>query len=294
MAACLNDRPFFSSRACAIGAAQHSPPVMKSTPSAVRLLLPVLLAGWQGAGHAQDEPSLPSAVQDSMFQRLAAEPELNDASGKWKGSLGASLTMRRGSSSSTEGSLSMDASRVVSDSRLTATALAVRGSSNGERSDDTANGEFRGERRIDNSLFGFAGIGAERDALQDMTFRSSISTGIGTRWIESDTTSLNLYGGLAYSMERYTTGENPKGFEPLLGTELRHELSETARITHRLIVYPDSVSGGTRFATQADITTRITDHLGLQLSVLHKYREKVRNENSHFDTVFFTGITAGF
>ena len=35
-------------------------------------------------------------------------------------------------------------------------------------------------------------------------------------------------------------------------------------------------------------------NIGLQLALLQKYRETVRNENSHLDTVFFTGITAGF
>ncbi len=267
---------------------------MKRIPTCSRLILSFTALAFVPAVHAQDTPDLPSAVQDSMFLKLAAEPELKGGTGKWKGSFGAGLTMRRGSSNSTEGSLSLDGTRVMRDSRLVATALAVRSSENGERSGDTANGDFRGERRLDEKLFGFAGLGAERDAMQDMTFRSSLSSGIGTRLIEQDSTTLNLYGGLAYSMERYTTGESPKGVETLLGSEFMHQLTAGSRITHRLVLYPDSVSGGTRFAMQGDLTTTITEHFGLRLSVLHKYREKVRNENSHVDTVFFTGITANF
>lgn len=266
---------------------------MKHIFFASRILVPFCLMAGQSIAQAQN-PDLPSAVQDSMFHKLATEPELKDGTGKWKGSLGASFTLRRGSSSSTEGSLSLDAARVMRDSRLVANALAVRGSKDGERSSDTANGEFRGERRINNGLFGFAGLSAERDALQDMTFRSSVSSGVGTRWIETEETTLNLYGGLAYSMERYTTGESPKGVESLIGTEFSHALSDSSRITHRMVLYPDSVGGGTRLAMQGDLSTRINEHFGLRLSILHKYREKVRNENSHFDTVFFTGITAGF
>lgn len=267
---------------------------MKHIPRFACLALPFLAVTALRPAQAQDTPDLPSAVQDSMFHKLAAEPELKDGTGKWKGSFGAGLTMRRGSTNSTEGSLSLDGTRVMRDSRLVATALAVRSSENGERSGDTANGDFRGERRLDEKLFGFAGLGAERDAMQDMTFRSSLSSGIGTRLIEEENTTFNLYGGLAYSMERYTTGENPKGVETLLGSEFMHRLTAGSRITHRLVLYPDSVSGGTRFAMQADLTTTITEHFGLRLSVLHKYREKVRNDNSHVDTVFFTGITANF
>lgn len=268
--------------------------IMTPSSCVFRVLFPLCCLAFQGIAQAQDAPDMPGAVQDSMFHKLASEPELKDGTGKWKGSLGAGITLRRGSTNSTEGSLSLDASRVMRDSRLLATALAIRSSENGQRSGDTANGEFRGERRIERNMFGFAGLGAERDAMQDMTFRSSLSTGVGTRWIDNETTGLNLYAGVAYSMERYTTGETPKGLEPLLGSEFMYHISETSRLTHRMVLYPDSVSGGTRFAMQGDLTTSINERFGLRLSVLHKYREKVRNENSHFDTVFFTGITAGF
>lgn len=243
---------------------------------------------------AQDLPELPDAVADPVFRKLAQEPEIKKGSGEWDGSLGLGFTLRRGSRNSSEGSLSLDALREMQDSRLLANLIAVRSAENGERSGDTAQGEFRGERRISERMFGFAGLGGERDAQQDMIFRSTLSSGVGVRWVNTPAMNFNLYGGLAYSAERYSQDKTEKGLELLLGTELRYELSDTSRITHRLLAYPDSVSGGARLAVQADLTTRINAHFGLQLALLQKYRETVRNENSHLDTVFFTGITAGF
>lgn len=245
--------------------------------------------------HAQDAESLPPAVHDPLFKKLAQAPEIKEeSSGKWEGSLGLGFTLRRGSSSSNQGSLSLDAERHMRDSRLIASVIAVRSSKNGERSSDTMNSDLRGERKLGERSFGFAGLGVERDALQDMTVRGSLSSGLGLRWLNAESLTLNLYSGLAYSFEHYRANKDAKGVEALFGSEMRYEISPTSRISHRFVVYPDSIGGGARFAMQGDLTTRINSHFGLQLAVLQKYREKVRDQNSHADTVFFTGITAGF
>lgn len=247
--------------------------------------------------HAQDaeKEKLPPAVRDPLFSKLAQEPEIKeDSSGKWEGALGLGFTARRGASSTNQGSLSLEAERNMRDSRLLANVIAVRSSKDGERSSDTLNSDLRGERKFGERSFGFLGLGIERDGLQDMTVRGSLSSGLGLRWLDSDSLKLSLYGGLAYSQEHYRTSSDIKGLEVLLGTELRYTLSASSHISHRLVIYPDSISGGARYAMQGDLTTRINSHFGLQLAVLQKYREKVSNQNSHADTVLFTGITAGF
>lgn len=267
---------------------------MLHTRSFCPLLLSLGLLSCAPALYAQDLPDLPSAVEDPLFRKLAHEPEIKKGSGKWEGSLGLGFTARRGSKNSTEGSISLDALREMRDSRLLVNVLGVRSAEDGERSGDTAQGEFRGERRISEHMFGFAGLGGERDPQQDMTLRASLSSGVGVRWLNTATSSFNLYGGLAYSTERYREGASEKGLELLLGTELRVDISDTSRITQRFVVYPDSVGGGARFAMQGELNTRINAHFGLQLALLQKYREKVRTEGSNLDTVFFTGLTAGF
>ncbi|MBS1208504.1 MAG: putative salt-induced outer membrane protein [Proteobacteria bacterium] len=269
-------------------------PYIKSIPGARLLLISSLLMAGAGA-QAGDLPELPKAVKDPLFKPLDNKPELSDdPSGKWEGSFGLGFTLRQGNSNTTEGSVTLDAVRNMHSSRLLANALMVRSSEKGERSSDSGNADFRGERELSEKTFGFAGVGMERDSLQDMSLRGSLNSGVGVRWLNSESTVLNLHAGVAYSMERYKTGNDEHGFEPLLGSEWRYELSPTSRITHRLVVYPDSVGGGTRYAMQGELTTRINSHFGLQLAMLQKYREKVRDENSHTDTVIFTGITAGF
>lgn len=271
----------------------------------MKVVKPVYLKGFLSVcmcvltGHvlAQDTPEAadtPDAISDPLFKKLARPPELKDGSGKWEGSLGAGFTLRRGSNNSTQGSVSLDAVRHMRDSRLLANALAVRSTQNGERSGDTANADFRGERNLSERLFGFAGLGAERDGLQDLSLRGSLSSGVGAHWLDIKDLSMNIYGGLAYSWERYRNEADARGVEVLLGSEIRYALSPSSRLSHRMVVYPDSVGGGTRYAMQGDLSTRINSHFSLQVALLQKYREKVRNQNSHSDTVVFTGINTSF
>lgn len=256
-------------------------------------LLPIALL-FSLTAQAQVVASIPSAVRDPVFGKLAQEPDIKEGDGKWAGSLGLGVTLRRGSTSATEGSLSLDAERTMRDSRLLAGLIAVHSSENGERSSDTLTGDLRGERKLGERSFGFVGLGVERDALQDMTARGSLSSGLGMRWLSVKDLALNLYGGLAYSFEHYRASEDAKGVEALLGAEVRYEISPTSRVTQRLVVYPNSIRGGARVALQGSLTTRINSHFGLQVAVLQKYRETIQDQNSHADTVFFTGITTGF
>ncbi|MBK9219816.1 MAG: DUF481 domain-containing protein [Uliginosibacterium sp.] len=266
---------------------------MDVVAAALRVMLSCTLCASLGV-QAQDAERIPSAVHDPVFGKLAQAPDLKESDGKWAGSLGLGVTLRRGSTSATEGSLSLDAERTMRDSRLFASLIAVHSAENGERSSDTMTGDLRGERKLGERQFGFVGLGLERDALQDMTARGSLSTGLGMRWLNAETHALTLYGGLAYSFEHYRASEDAKGVESLFGAEWRYEISPTSRISQRLVVYPASIRGGARLALQGSLTTRINSHFGLQVAVLQKYRETIRDQNSHADTVFFTGITTGF
>ena len=96
-------------------------------------------------------------------------------------------------------------------------------------------------------------------------------------------------------MADYYKAEDGRGVEPLIGEEFSLKLSDTSKFSQRLVIFPNTVgAGGMRAAAQADITTRITDKLGLQLAVLAKYRARVTATEKHTDVTIFTGITSRF
>ncbi|GAB4060526.1 DUF481 domain-containing protein [Uliginosibacterium sediminicola] len=235
----------------------------------------------------------PAAVDDPIFSTLAKPPEQGE--GKWQGSLGMGFTLNRGNDNSTQASFSGNAVRAMRDSRLVARALVIRNSSSGERTSESANLEFRGERSFDDNMFGFGDAQLERDVKNDLSLRQSLSAGIGRRLYDEEAIRLNLYGGLAYAMANFYEARDGRGFEPMVGEDMDYKLSETSRLGQRFVLFPTTVgAGGMRTALQADITTRITDRFGLQVAVLHKYREQTNGTSKHNDLTIFTGLTSKF
>lgn len=235
----------------------------------------------------------PRVVADPAFNTLAVAPESGE--GKWTGSFGLGLTLRRGGTNSTQGSLTANATRAMRDSRLVARSIVVRSTSDSGEKSDNANIEFRAERNFATDFFGFLGAGLERDTDENLDLRQIYSFGAGARWIRTDELQLNLYSGLGYSVERNRHGSKAKGFEVLLGSELNYSISPTSKLSQRAVFYPDSIGGaGPRYAIQADITTRINQHFGLQIAVLHKFRSGNGAAEDHTDSTLFTGITSNF
>lgn len=235
----------------------------------------------------------PPAVKDPMFNSLAISPQSGE--GKWKGGAGLGVTLSRGSNNTTQATLTGEATRAMRDSRLIGRALVIRNSADGKRSNDVANLEARGERNFDGDMFGFGDAMLERDLNNDLRLRQTAGAGIGRRLHDEDGLLLNAYVGVSYAVANYYTASDGRGAEAMLGQDLAYRLSDTSKLSQRLVLVPNSVGpGGVRTALQADITTRITDRFGLQLAVLHKYRENVAAGDAHNDIIVFTGLTSSF
>ncbi|MFT4173202.1 MAG: DUF481 domain-containing protein [Rhodocyclaceae bacterium] len=230
---------------------------------------------------------------DPAFNNLASSPK--SGNGRWDGSVGFGMTINRGNSNSTQATLTADAIRALRDSRIALHGIFIRNTSNGNTTADNDLAEARYERNFAESWFGFGDMTFERDPFKDLDLRQTYGFGAGYRILRSDTYQLNVYGGLAYTFENNKVADDAKGIEPLVGNDFSYKISENATLSQRWALFPNTVGeGGIRSVFQVDLTTKITDRFGLQLSVLNKYREKVQANEKRTDTIIFTGITAKF
>lgn len=287
------------------------------TPCASKLACLSLMAWMPFMAHAEDQvttpaevPSaaeskpaavvtptqkLPSAVQDDDFSKFASAPKTDADKRHWSGSIAAGVTLQRGNTNSSQGSVTTEAERDLRDSRFLASGMFVRSTESDGTHAESATADFRGERNVSENMFGFAGIGYERDTAQDLSGRGSINTGLGVHALDREPYKLNLYGGIAYTIERDAHSSTDRGFEPLLGSEFKWQISETASFANKIVIYPNAIGGGGKRVTmQSELTTRITRHIGLQIAALQKYRENVLDSHKHTDTSLFTGITTNF
>jgi putative salt-induced outer membrane protein YdiY len=231
--------------------------------------------------------------RDPAFSAFPISPESGD--GRWKGALGFGMTINRGNTNSTQASLSADATRTLRDSRLILRALLIRATNESDTTADNDLGEARYERNFARTWFGFGGVTLERDPFRNLELRQSYALGSGYRVMRQEDFQLNVYGGIAYSLENRKTSDDARGWEPVVGNDLTYRLSENASITQRWALFPNTVGGGgIRSVFQMDINTKLSGRFGLQLSVLNKYRQYVQDQEKNSDTVIFTGITARF
>ncbi|MDB5815336.1 MAG: hypothetical protein JWN23_2453 [Rhodocyclales bacterium] len=230
---------------------------------------------------------------DPAFNRMANAPQSGD--GHWKGAFGFGTTISHGNSESTQASLLIDATRTLHDSRFLIHSLLIRGTSGGSTTVDNDLAEARYERNFAKASFGFGDMTFERDPFRDLALRQSYAAGAGYRLLRTENLQLNVYGGVAYTFENHGVEDNARGWEPMIGNDFTYKFSETASITQRWAVFPDTVGGGgVRSVFQVDLNTKISGRWGIQISLLNKYRQHVREQEKNFDTILFTGVTAGF
>lgn len=238
---------------------------------------------------------LPSAVRDEDFSKFASAPKTDADKRHWMGSIAAGVTLQRGNTNTSQGSVTAEAERDLRDSRFLASGMFVRSTESDGTHAESATTDMRAERNISETMFGFAGIGYERDTAQDLSGRGSLNTGLGAHVLDQEPCKLNLYGGVAYTVEREAHNSTDRGFEPLFGSEFRWQISETASFANKIVIYPNAIGGGgKRVTVQSELTTRITQRIGLQIAALQKYRENVLDSHKHTDTALFTGITTNF
>lgn len=255
-------------------------------PSLISLAL-FVAAVFHTPAHAQGRPN------DPAFNYFANAPVGGD--GRWKGTLGFGMTLTKGNSNSTQASLTAEATRVLRDSRMVLRTLLFRNTNNGDTTVDNDQGTARYERNFAKAAFGFGDVTLERDPFRDLQLRQSYAGGTGYRFLQRENIQLNIYGGVAYTIEDKVAGEDASGWEPMVGNDFSYKLSDTATIAQRWVLFPTTVGGGgVRSVFQIDLNTKISGRFGLQVSFLNKYRQHVRATEKSSDSILFTGVTASF
>lgn len=218
--------------------------------------------------------------------------------GQWRGSLTAGLSGASGNTNSLSFNIGADAVKAtVADKwSLYFTALYGTKDDSGEKT-QTAN-QARGGARYDYNLsektFVFGSLDLERDKLQLLDLRSVAGTGLGTHVVKTPETTFDLFGGLSYNHEKFTT-ETRDSIELLFGEEFSHKLSETTSFKHRLVVYPSlRERGELRAVLDASLVTALSARINLQITLSDRYVSNPQPGIKRNDFLFITGINVTF
>ena len=217
---------------------------------------------------------------DDQVYRLQ-HPHLTDF---WSGALDTGLSLTRGNSNSTTFALAGKAARVTDRDKISVYTTAIYTKSTVDNvSNVTAHditGGVRGDLNISDKLFVFAFTDFEYNAFQHLDLRNVIGGGFGDHIIKTKDTQFDVFGGLSYNQEYYSSYFLPppddttlqpaitrKSAEGVIGESLAVKFGPRTTLTEQFSLYPNFTDGG-EFRAQFDVTanTKLKNWLGWQIT----------------------------
>ncbi len=233
----------------------------------------------------------------------AVNVNADSARGQWVGLAGASLAAASGNTSSMALVVNLDLSRLTDEHKTSLSASINEAKNKADGESSTTAGKWSVAGQYDHNFtpdwFAFGKLGFERDRVIDLSLRTLSSAGVGTHVLRNDVHSLDVFGGLAYSRERYEVdktiggdvGQRFSSTAVLLGQESSHKLTDTVFFKQRLEYYrglSGQLENLIRF--NASLNVAMTKTLSLSVSLIDTYNSRPADGQKKNDALLLTGV----
>jgi putative salt-induced outer membrane protein YdiY len=217
----------------------------------------------------------------------------------WTGGTNVGFALTRGNSQTKNLSLAFNAARKTLNDKLGLYMNTVYATNDapGAVPSTTANaiqGGLRYDHDITPRVFGFGSADFQEDSLQSLNLRSIFGGGLGFHMIKSESTTLDLLGGINYTRENYDAFT--RNFAAAtVGEELLHKLRASTSLTQSLYFYPNlSDAGDYRSTFNFGTVTKVSKWLGWQNAFGDIYVSNPPVGKKKNDVLFTTGLNISF
>lgn len=217
----------------------------------------------------------------------------------WTGGTNVGFALTRGNSQTKNLSLAFNAARKTLNDKLGLYMNTVYATNDapGAVPGTTANaiqGGLRYDHDISPRVFGFGSADFQEDSLQSLNLRSIFGGGLGFHMIKSESTTLDLLGGINYTRENYDAFT--RNFAAAtVGEELLHKLRASTSLTQSLYFYPNlSDAGDYRSTFNFGTVTKVSKWLGWQNAFGDIYVSNPPVGKKKNDVLFTTGLNISF
>jgi putative salt-induced outer membrane protein len=232
----------------------------------------------------------------------------------WTGGANIGFSLARGNSETENLALAFNAVHASLSDKVTLYANSIYTENNLSTPSTVANlvtGGLRYDRNINPRLFVFVSGDFMSNALQFLDLRQVYSAGFGFHAIKSAATTLDVLGGINYTHETYSNGDEivPPTVPPTytsygvtnryvamtLGEDLTQKLGKSTSLTQNLYFYPDLQQTGQYRATFGlGTVTKLKKWLGWQNQVSAIYVSNPPVGAKSDDLVITTGLNFSF
>jgi putative salt-induced outer membrane protein len=248
-------------------------------------------------------------AQPSVWPPLRLPPRtVVPDDGAWRGAVGAAFSLASGNTDAATALLNASAVRATVEDRISLLGSLTYGrgrDSEGVRSTTANKWATVGEYDWNLSPVWFTSLRgiAEANQIVGLDLRALVAPSVGYKVFDGDNSALSLYGGVAYTSERYDEikiigGRNSTRFDRFslyLSEESRHRFGEDITLSQRFEVYP-GVTGDKALLLRfnANLGLSVTRSLQLNVGLVHSYNNRPPEGQRSADTSLFTGITLRF
>ena len=262
-----------------------------------------LTVSTQDAGTVEIEKKSIEVVRSEEEQAAYDEEQdrlLNPGFGDlWTGSADVGFSLTSGNSDTKALTVGARAARETTRDKISVYANAIRASNSTTGvSVTTAEAVWFGGRydvNLSDKTFVFGTADFEYDKPQQLDFRTVFGGGFGYRWIRSEKTDLDLFGGATFNREYFSDGTRRNSAEALIGEELKYRLNDRTNLEQRFVLYPNvSRAGDFRSVFDASVVTALSDWLGWQVTVGNRFNSAPVLGAEKSDFILTTGLRATF
>jgi putative salt-induced outer membrane protein len=183
---------------------------------------------------------------------LAQAQATAKADGQFRYALGLGASLSSGNTKSSNLSLVADGVRLTDQNKTSLYANAQYARSAGTTTGDQLRLGGRYDHNLNPELFAFGGLDFDRNKFANLNLRSQLSGGLGWHAVKNASTTWDLFGGLGYTSDKYSSAMLIDGstrssygyLSLLLGEESSHKLSATTSAKQRLVIVPNLKNRG--------------------------------------------------
>lgn len=223
--------------------------------------------------------------------------------GQFRSAIGLGASLSSGNTQAQNLSLTADGVRATANDKTSLYGNAQFARSAGTTTAEQLRLGGRQDQNLSSSLFAFGGLDFERNKFANLQLRSQLSGGLGWHAIKTPTTTWDLFGGLAYTGDKYfqrtLIGDANRGrfgyLSLVLGEESTHKLSDTTSAKQRLSLLPNLTDRGEFRATwDAGLAVAMSKAMNLNVgfSLAHNTDPGIGRKAN--DALLTTGISVKF
>ncbi len=205
---------------------------------------------------------------------VAVTASAEEPTGPSSGSLGLSYIATSGNSDTSSLGIEATVKRKPDPWGIEISALVFRAEKDGDKTAERAFGRARGQRALSGSWDLFAGASVERDRFAGIDLRAVAEAGVTYKALTGPEHELAFDVGATFTKEERLNAKDRTFAGALAGVTYAYVISESAKITERLMFYPnfdetDDWRLSSETAAQAALSKRFALKLGFILRYDH-------------------------